>query len=111
MALPGVVVPVIDLTITLPDKRADGSALAASDVESVTILRNSVEWNTIPGPFSGPIHMSDSSPTTGQDTYTFYVTDTAGVRSDVSAAASVTVSSDPPKAPPGVGTLTAMVHG
>jgi hypothetical protein len=111
MAQPGVFTPVIDLAITLPTKRKDGAALPSSDIASVTVMRNSVELATIPGPVASPVKYSDASPTSTTDTYSFYVTDSAGVRSDVSSAASVVVSNEPVKSPPAVGTLTAVVHG
>ena len=110
MASPGVHTPVIDLLVTLATKRKDGSALAASDIGSVTILRNAVELTTLHGPFNGPVKYADASPG-GTDTYSFYVTDSAGVCSDVSNAVSVVVSNDPVKAAPAVGTITAIVHG
>jgi hypothetical protein len=111
MAISGVNVPVIDLTITLPKTRTDNTALADSDIESVTVLRNSTELQTIPTPKGATVHLSDSAPSTGTDTYSFYVTDTAGVRSAVSPVASVSVSAQPPKAPPASGSLTATPKG
>jgi hypothetical protein len=107
----GTPVPTIDLTLTLPKTRKDGSTMAASDIESVTILRNSVDWKTISGPFSGPIKISDSYPATELDTYSFYATDAAGVRSEISAPAKVVLATEPLKAAPSVGTLTAIVQG
>ena len=104
-------VPTIDLSITLPKTRKDGSSLAASDIASVTILRNSAEWKTLESPLATPLVASDMYPATELDTYSFYVTDTAGVRSDVSPIVKVAVSAEPPKAPPSSGTITAVVKG
>jgi hypothetical protein len=109
MSIQGVVLPAVDLTITLPKTRKDGSELALSDIKSVTILRNSADWKVLEGQFSATVNVADLAPATGSDTYSFYVTDTAGVRSDVSPAATVTVG-EPLKAPASTGTLTAVTH-
>ena len=111
MDISGVNVPVIDVTVTLPKTRKDGSPLAPADIASVVILRNSVEWKTLVAPFSSPIVATDSSPVSSEDAYSFYTVDTAGARSDVSPAVVMTVSKDPIKAPPATGTLTAIAKG
>jgi len=110
MTIVGVTVPVVDLKITLPTERKDGSALAASDIESLVILRNSVVWKTLPAPFSGTIYETDASPVGESDAYSFYTVDTAGVRSEVSPVAIITVSKEKPKAPPVAGTISAVSH-
>jgi hypothetical protein len=111
MSISGVYAPVVDLVFTLPKTRTDGSALALTDIASVTVLRNSIEWQTLQGPLKEPVKVSDAGATPGVDTYSFYVTDTAGVRSNVSPVAAVSVSKEPPKAPPATGTVTATVQG
>jgi hypothetical protein len=110
MSISGVYAPVVDLLFTLPTTRTDGSVLALTEIASVTVLRNSIEWQTLQGPFKAPVKVSDPGVTPGTDTYSFYVTDTAGVRSNVSPIAAVSVSKEPPKAPPATGTVTAVVQ-
>jgi hypothetical protein len=111
MSIAGVYAPIIDLAITLPTARSDGTSLALSEIESVTILRDSggvpQELKVLSGPFTGPIRYSDTAPVPGEEAYSFYVTDTAGVRGKTSAAV-VVKAATPVKAPPKEGTLTAV---
>jgi hypothetical protein len=111
MSIVGTAPPVVDLKITLPVKRKDGSAVGASDIDSVVILRNSIVWKTLPGPFtSATLLETDSTPAGESDSYSFYVVDVSGVRSAVSPLASVTVGVVKSKSPPEAGTLTAVSH-
>ena len=99
----------VNLSAVLPATRKSGAGLAISDLASVTFLRDigagAVELATVAGPFgSNTLSYVDSQPAPGTNAYSFYVTDTTGVKGDVSAAVSVNnVVADPPVA----GTLTA----
>jgi hypothetical protein len=109
----GVAVVAIDLVLTLPTTRKDGTKLGANEIQSVTVMRDSgtgaVELKVLPGPFNGATALyTDASPATGNDIYSFFVTDTAGTRSDTSAPVMVTVSGAKLLAAPAVSTLTAI---
>jgi hypothetical protein len=111
-SIAGVYTPTIDLVLTLPTKRGDGSALAASEIQSVTVLRDSgsgpKELIVLPGTFNGATALyTDPSPASGGETYSFYVTDTAGARGATSPAV-VMKGSIPVKAPPAAGVMTAV---
>jgi hypothetical protein len=114
MALAGVNVPVIALTITLPTTRIDGTAAPLSQIQSVTVLRDSGSGpvalgSVIAGPFSGAtVSASDASPATGTDTYSFFATDTAGLAGVTSPPVSVTVAGAQPLAQLSAGTMTAV---
>jgi hypothetical protein len=105
---------IITITLTLPTTRNDGTALSLGEIASATLLRDSGSGpsplgSPSIGPFSGPtVTITDASPATGTDTYSFFVTDTAGTQGDTSAPASVTVEGVTPLAPPAAGTLTAV---
>jgi hypothetical protein len=113
MAIAGSNTPVITLTLTLPTTRNDGTALALTEIQSATILRDTgsgpASLQVLPGPFSGATAVAtDASPASGADTYSFFVTDTAGTQGDTSLPVSITVSGAPVLAPPSAGTLTAV---
>lgn len=113
MSITGVILPTIDLTITLPTTRKDGGPLKSSEIQSATLLRDSgqgpVAISTLNGPFSGEtVTFSDVSPSTAADTYSFFVTDTAGTQGPMSLAVAVTVTGKAAVAPPAAGTLTAV---
>jgi hypothetical protein len=115
MSITGVVLPIIDLTLTLPTTRNDGSALAVTEIQSATILRDpgtgAVTLTVLPGPFSGATAIfADVQPATGTDIYSFFVTDTNGKQGDTSLPVSVTVTGVPAAAPPSAGTLTAIAR-
>jgi hypothetical protein len=112
-SIPGVLLPIIDLTLTLPTTRVDGTALALTQIQSATILRDPgtgpVILTTLAGPFSGATALfTDVSPATGSDIYSFYVTDTAGTVGVTSLPVTVTVVGTPVLAQPSAGTLTAV---
>jgi hypothetical protein len=117
MALAGVNTPVIALTITLPTTRIDGTAAPLTQIQSVSILRDSGTGavplgSVIVGPFSGPtVSATDASPATGTDTYSFFATDTAGLAGVTSPPVSVTVAGAPPLAQLSAGTMTAVAGG
>ena len=108
--------PTITITLTFPTTRNDGTDLALSEIQSATLLRDSGSGATplgspSIGPFSGPtLTLTDSSPASGTDTYSFFVTDTAGTPGDTSAPVSVTIEGQTPLAPPAAGTLTAVAN-
>ena len=113
MAISGVTLPTVDLTLTLPTTRTDGTALALTEIQSATILRDPGSGPTtlqvMPGPFSGATAtFADVSPATGTDVYSFFVTDTAGTVGLTSLPVTVTVVGVTPLAPPSAGTLTAI---
>src|ERR1017187_9675751 len=116
MAIAGSNVPVITLTITLPTTRIDGTAAPLSQIQSVTVLRDSGSGpvalgSVIAGPFSGAtVSASDASPATGTDTYSFFATDTAGLAGVTSPPVSVTVAGAPALAQLSAGTMTAVAH-
>ncbi len=108
----GVTVPVIDLTLTLPTQRKDGSPLAPSDIHSAILMRDSghgpITVKEIAGPFTSPtVQFSDTSPATGHDIYSFVVTDNTGIKSDKSNPVTVTVHGKAASAP-AAGVLTAI---
>ena len=117
MAIAGSNVPVIQVTLTLPSARVDGTALALTEIASATILRDSGAGpaplgSVISGPFSSStVLASDTSPATGSDIYSFYVTDTAGTQGVTSTPVTVTVAGATPLAAPAAGTLTAVAQG
>jgi hypothetical protein len=99
--------------LTLPTTRVDGTALALTQIQSATILRDPgtgpVILTTLAGPFSGATALfTDVSPATGSDIYSFYVTDTAGTVGVTSLPVTVTVVGTPVLAQPSAGTLTAV---
>jgi hypothetical protein len=113
MAISGVTLPTVDLTLTLPTTRTDGTALALTEIQSATILRDPgtgpATLQVMPGPFSGATAtFADVSPATGTDVYSFFVTDTAGTQGVTSPSVSVTVVGVTPLAQPSAGTLTAI---
>lgn len=114
MAIAGSNVPVIALTITLPTTRIDGTAAPLSQIQSVTVLRDSGSGpvalgSVIAGPFSSAtVSASDASPATGTDTYSFFATDTAGLAGVTSPPVSVTVAGQAPLAQLSAGTMTAV---
>ena len=116
MAIAGSNVPVIQVTLTLPSARVDGTALALTEIASATILRDSGAGpaplgSVISGPFSSStVLASDTSPATGSDIYSFYVTDTAGTQGVTSTPVTVTVAGATPLAAPAAGTLTAVAQ-
>jgi hypothetical protein len=108
----GVILPVIDLVLTLPTTRKDGSALTPAEIQSVTVLRDAgagpLPLQVLAGPFNGATALfSDAAPATGNDLYSFFITDTAGTQSDTSVPVMVTVEGKR-LAMPGAGTLTAV---
>lgn len=112
----GVTLPVVDLTLTLPTTRVDGTALANTQIQSVTILRDPATGTpatltTLTGPFSGATALfTDVSPATGSDVYSFFVTDTAGTQGLTSPPVTVTIAGAPQLAAPAAGTLSAVAR-
>ncbi len=111
----GVTLPIVDITVTLPTTRVDGTELANSEIQSVTILRDPgtgvATLTVLPGPFNGATALfSDVAPATGSDIYSFYVTDTAGTQGVTSPSVTVTVAGQTPLAQPAAGTLTAVAR-
>jgi len=111
----GVILPVVDLTLTFPTTRKDGTDLTLSEIQSATILRDpgtgTVTLTTVQGPFNGPTALfTDVAPATGSDIYSFFVTDTAGTQGDTSPAVTVTIVGQTPLAAPSAGTLTAIAR-
>ena len=112
LAIAGTQLPTVDLTITFPTTRTDGSELAVGQIQSATILRDSgpgaATLTILNGPFSsGTATFADVSPLTGSDVYSFYVTDTAGTQGITSPPVTVSVVGQAPLAAPAAGTLTA----
>jgi hypothetical protein len=73
------------IVVNLPSTRTDGSALALSDIASVTVTKvvsgtETPFTQTVRGPFtSTSVSVSDPNPDFGQtDAYTFTVTDVEG---------------------------------
>lgn len=104
------------LVATLPTTRVSGKALALTEIASLTILRDIGDGNgptllqTIAGPFTAPtVNATDPAPATGNDIYSFYVVDSAGLQGDTSPGVTVAVAAPPPPPPdvPAAGTLTA----
>lgn len=115
MAIAGVTLPTVDITLTLPTQRKDGTDLALNEIQSATILRDPgtgvSTLTTLNGPFNGPTAtFADVAPATGSDVYSFFVTDTAGTQGDTSAPVTVTIVGQTPLAPPAAGTLTAVAR-
>lgn len=115
MTIAGVTLPVVDITITLPTLRKDGTDLALSEIQSATILRDPgtgiATLTTLNGPFNGATAtFTDVSPATGSDVYSFYVTDTAGTQGDTSVPVSITVVGQTVLSPPAAGTLSAVAR-
>lgn len=113
MTILGVTLPVIDLTVTLPTTRVDGTAAAVNEIQSVTILRDpgtgAATLTVLPGPFSAATAtFSDVSPATGSDIYSFFATDTAGTKGVTSLPVTVTVTGVPVLAQLSAGTITAV---
>jgi hypothetical protein len=111
----GVTLPIVDITVTLPTTRVDGTSLANSEIQSATILRDpgtGVSTLTVlNGPFNGATAVfADVSPATGSDIYSFFVTDTAGTQGVTSPSVTVTVAGQIPLAQPSAGTLTAVAR-
>jgi len=111
----GVTLPVVDITLTLPTERKDGTALNLNEIQSATILRDPgtgvATLTTLNGPFNGSTAtFTDVAPASGSDVYSFFVTDTAGTQGDTSAPVSVTVVGQQSLAPPAAGTLTAVAR-
>lgn len=84
------------VTITLPTTRTDGSALALTDIATVTLSKAigsaaAAVVDTVSAPFAAPtVTYTDSSPDFGQtDNYSATVTDIEG---NVSAAGTASVS-------------------
>ncbi len=102
------------LVATLPNLRQDGSALAPTDIASITYQKttaadpaNEVTLATNTAGAGGltpdQITFTDTSSSVG-DTYTFFVTDAAGLAGALSNAV---VNVAPADSPPAAGTLTA----
>lgn len=113
MTIKGVALPTIDLTLPLPTTRKDGTELPVSEIQSVTVLRDSgtgpAEISVLKGPFNGDTaNCTDPSPTAGSDIYSYFVTDTAGTKGDTSLPVSITVTGEKPLSPPAAGTLKAV---
>jgi hypothetical protein len=111
----GVTLPIVDLTLTLPTSRVDGTALALTEIQSATILRDPgtgvATLTVLNGPFSGATAtFTDISPATGSDVYSFFVTDTAGTQGVTSPPVTVKVAGTPTLAQPAAGTLTAVAQ-
>jgi hypothetical protein len=84
------------IALVLPPARANGRALALSDIASLTLLRDIGDgsgpkgFDPVLGPFSAPtINLKDMSPVNGDDTYSFFVTDTNTLRGKTSLPVSV----------------------
>ena len=108
------------LVATIPTTRSDGSALAATDIASITFQKTSLTGTPpVPGPevvlatnsaaagaglAPTQITFTDTSSLVG-DSYTCFVTDTAGNQSALSNA--VVNSSTPPLAAPSAPSLAA----
>lgn len=112
MAIAGVTLPVVDITLTLPTQRKDGTDLNLNEIQSATLLRDSGTGpgtlTVLNGPFNGATAVfTDLTPTSGSDVYSFFVTDTAGTQGDTSAPVTVVVEGQVTLAPPAAGTLTA----
>ena len=115
MAIAGVTLTTVDIELTFPTVRKDGTNLDVSEIQSATILRDSgggpSELTVLAGPFSGATaKFSDISPATGSDIYSFFVTDTAGTVGDTSLSVTVTIVGVPVLAAPAAGTLTAVAN-
>lgn len=111
----GVTLPIVDITVTLPTTRVDGTDLDKSEIQSATILRDPgtgvATLTVLNGPFNGATAVfADVSPATGNDIYSFFVTDTAGTQGVTSPSVTVTVAGQPPLAQPSAGTLTAVAR-
>jgi hypothetical protein len=111
----GVTLSTVDIVVTLPTTRVDGTDLANSEIQSVTILRDPGTGvgtlTTLNGPFNGATALfSDVSPATGSDVYSFFVTDTAGTQGVTSPSVTVTIEGQTPLAQPAAGTLTAIAR-
>ena len=111
----GVTLPVVDLTLTLPTTRVDGTALALTEIQSATVLRDPgtgvATLTVLNGPFNGATAtFADVSPATGSDVYSFFVTDTAGTQGVASPPVTVKVTGSPVLAQPAAGTLTAVAR-
>lgn len=100
------------LTMVLPTTRADGTPLAATEIDHVDIFdmasaTPAVAIGTSPGSatsFSGPAAVGDHG-------YTFVVVDTGGRRSAPSNVAAATVIAPPPVvAPPSAGTASVVIN-
>jgi len=103
----------VDLTLTLPTTRTDGTTANVSEIQSATILRDTgsgpANLTTINGPFTDPtVTFSDGAPASGADIYSFFCTDTAGTQGLTSLPISVTIAGAPPLAQLAAGTLTAV---
>jgi hypothetical protein len=116
-AIVGTQLPSVDLTITLPTTRVDGSAATPAEIQSATILRDAgdgqgpVPLTTVSGPFGGPTAtFTDVQPATGTDIYSFFCTDTAGTVGLTSLPVTVSVSGAA-KAQLSAGTITAVAQG
>lgn len=115
MTIAGVILPVVDLTLALPTTRIDGTDLALSEIQSATVLRDPgtglTTLTTLSGPFSSTTAtFTDLSPATGNDVYSFFVTDTANTQGVTSPAVTVVVAGQTPRAQPSAGTLTAVAR-
>jgi len=108
----GVYLPVIDFVLTLPTARKDGTVFKLADIHSVTMMRDAGLGPIVIKEFTGPFHdatvpFSDTSPVSGNDIYSFFVTDTAGTKSDASKPVTVSVEGNRASAPK-AGTMTAV---
>jgi hypothetical protein len=100
------------VTITPPSTRTDNTALALSDIQSITLSKAvdagaSSVIQTFNAPITGPLTFTDTSPDMGStDNYSAIVTDTHG---NVSPVGTASVSVPPSQlAPPSAPSLTAV---
>jgi hypothetical protein len=108
--------PPVDIAVSLPTQRQDGTPLPLAEIQSVTILRSAgggeaTVLKVLPGPFSSETVMyTDVSASGGTDIYSFYATDTQGVEGEKSLAKAVIVTGELKKVAPAAGTLAAHAH-
>jgi len=99
-SIQGVALGTVTLTITLPSTRTDGTTNQLSEIQSLSILRNTgagpaslvVLTNVAPTPFTASMTYVDSSPVTGSDAYSAFCTDTAGTAGATSLPVSISVA-------------------
>ncbi len=80
----------VNLTWTTPTTRQDGSALALTDIQATNVSRNGTIIAS-PVAISGTMNFSDTSPLTGDDTYTVETVTTDNLTSGPSNAVTITV--------------------
>ena len=98
----------VNLSWTTPTTRVDGSPLALTDIQATNVRRNDVIIAS-PVAISGTMNFSDTTPLTGDDTYTVETVTTDNLVSAQSNAVTITVAPPVGSPPSAITDLTAVL--